>query len=165
MALATVGACPWPSPRSFRVLCALPFSRGVVSSMTSLPLASIRALARHSGRGRRSCIGDAFAAASRDSCLVRSRLLGRRRVTLSASLGWRAARILAEGDALMELADRLEAPRPVEPIGVALAKQLASDANSPLRVGAEPATLHIVDRPVTVALDLTPGRSAPTGEP
>lgn len=73
--------------------------------------------------------------------------------------------ILAEGDALMELADRLEAPRPVEPIGVALAKQLASDANSPLRVGAEPATLHIVDRPVTVALDLTPGRSAPTGEP
>jgi hypothetical protein len=73
--------------------------------------------------------------------------------------------ILAEADALMGLVHRIEAPRPVEPMGVALAKQLASDANSPLAVGAEPGTLHLVVRLATVALDVTPGHSAPAGEP
>jgi hypothetical protein len=73
--------------------------------------------------------------------------------------------ILAEADALMELVGRLEAPRPVEPMGVALAKQLANDANSPLAVGAEPGTLHMVVRLATVALDVTPGHGASAGEP
>ncbi len=65
----------------------------------------------------------------------------------------------------MELVGRLEAPRPVEPMGVALAKQLANDANSPLAVGAEPGTLHMVVRLATVALDVTPGHGASAGEP
>jgi hypothetical protein len=73
--------------------------------------------------------------------------------------------VLAEADALMDLVHRLEALRPVEAMGVALAKQLASDANSPLAVGAEPGTLHMVVRLATVALDLTPGHGAPASEP
>ena len=64
----------------------------------------------------------------------------------------------------MDLVHRLEAPRPVEAMGVALAKQLVSDASSPLAIRAEPGTLHMVVRLATVALDLTPGHGAPTDE-
>ena len=71
--------------------------------------------------------------------------------------------ILAEADALMDLVHRLEAPQPVEAMGVVLARQLVSDANSPLSVGADPGTLHMVVRLATVALDLTPRHGAPTG--
>lgn len=73
--------------------------------------------------------------------------------------------ILAEADALMDLAHRLEDARPVEAMGVALAKLVASDANSPLAIGAEPGTLHAVVRLATAALDLSPGHGAPAGEP
>lgn len=72
--------------------------------------------------------------------------------------------ILGEADALMELVRRLEAPQPVEAMGVALARQLISDANSPLAVGADPGTLHMVVRLTTAALDLTPRHGAPPGE-
>ncbi|HEY7965436.1 MAG TPA: hypothetical protein VID68_00245 [Solirubrobacteraceae bacterium] len=71
---------------------------------------------------------------------------------------------LAEIDALMDLAHRLEAARPVDAMGVALAKQLVSDANSPLAVGAEPGTLHAVVRLATVGLDLPPRLGAPPEE-
>lgn len=71
--------------------------------------------------------------------------------------------ILAEADALMALVDRLEAPRPVEAISVALAKHLATDANSPLAVGAEPGTLCLAVRLATVALGVTPGHGALAG--
>ncbi len=65
----------------------------------------------------------------------------------------------------MDLAHRLEDARPVEAMGVALAKLVASDANSPLAIGAEPGTLHAVVRLATAALDLSPGHGAPAGEP
>ena len=39
-------------------------------------------------------------------------------------------------------------------MGVALAKQLASGAKSPLAVGAEPGTFHMVVRLAMVALDV-----------
>jgi hypothetical protein len=61
---------------------------------------------------------------------------------------------------LTDLAVRLLATRPVNPIGVALAKVPVSDADSPLRVGAEPGTLYAVVRLATAAMDSSP---APTG--
>lgn len=72
--------------------------------------------------------------------------------------------ILGEADALMHLIRRLEAPEPVEAMGVALAKQLLSDASSPLAIGAEPGTLHAVVRLATAALVLAPGHNAPVVE-
>lgn len=68
--------------------------------------------------------------------------------------------IIEETDALLDLANRLEAPRPAEAMGVALAKMLVADANSPLAVGAEPGTLHTVVGLATVALDVSPRRPA-----
>ncbi len=57
------------------------------------------------------------------------------------------------------------ATRPVNPMGVALAKVLVSDADSPLRVGAEPGTLYTVVRLATAALDLSPSQGGVfTGE-
>ena len=73
--------------------------------------------------------------------------------------------ILSEADALMDLVHRLEAERPVEAMGVALAKQVVSDANSPLALGADPGTLHMVVRLATVALEVSPRHSATAGEP
>jgi hypothetical protein len=64
--------------------------------------------------------------------------------------------VLAEADALMDLADRLEDVRPVEPMGVALAKLIATGPDSPLAVGAEPGTMRTVVRLATVALDVSP---------
>ena len=64
--------------------------------------------------------------------------------------------VLAEADALTDLAIRLVATRPVNPMGVALAKVLVSDADSPLRVGGEPGTLYTVVRLATAALDVSP---------
>lgn len=61
--------------------------------------------------------------------------------------------ILAEADALTDLAIRLVATRAVNPMGVALAQVLVSDADSPLRVGAEPGTLYTVVRLATAAMD------------
>ena len=73
--------------------------------------------------------------------------------------------VLAEADALTDLAIRLVATRPVNPMGVALAKVLVSDPDSPLRVGAEPATLYTVVRLATAALDVSPSQGgAVTGE-
>jgi hypothetical protein len=72
--------------------------------------------------------------------------------------------IVAESDALADLAVRLVATRPVNPMGVALAKVLVSDANSPLRVGAEPGTLYAVARLATAALECSPARSGPANE-
>ena len=73
--------------------------------------------------------------------------------------------ILAEADALTDLAIRLVATRPVNPMGVALAKVLVSDADSPLRVGAEPGTLYAVVRLATAALDVSPAQGgAAAGE-
>ena len=72
--------------------------------------------------------------------------------------------ILAESDALTDLAVRLVATRPVNPMGVALAKVLVSDVDSPLRVGAEPGTLHAVVRLATAALDSSPAQSGPASE-
>lgn len=72
--------------------------------------------------------------------------------------------VRAESDALADLAVRLVAIRPVNPMGVALAKLLVSDANSPLRVGAEPGTLHAVVRLATAALERLPARSGPANE-
>jgi hypothetical protein len=73
--------------------------------------------------------------------------------------------VLAEADALTDLAIRLVAKRPVNPMGVALAKVLVSDADSPLRVGAEPGTLHTVVRLATAALDVSPAQGdVVTGE-
>jgi hypothetical protein len=89
------------------------------------------------------------------------------RTAPSDRLGFAAlarSEILAEADALTDLVHRLEAARPVEARGVALAKQLVSDTNSPLAVGAEPGTLHTVVRLATVALDLSPGHGVPSGE-
>lgn len=72
---------------------------------------------------------------------------------------------LAEADALTDLAIRLVATRRVNPMGVALAKVLVSDADSPLRVGAEPGTLHTVVRLATAALDVSPSQGGVvTGE-
>ena len=73
--------------------------------------------------------------------------------------------ILAEADALMDLVHRLEAERPVEAMGVALAKQVVSDANSPLALGADPGTLHMFVRLATVALEVSPRHGATAGEP
>jgi hypothetical protein len=72
--------------------------------------------------------------------------------------------ILAEADALMDLVRRLEAAQPTQAMGVALAKELVSDANSPLAIGAEPGTLHTFVRLATVALDISPGHAAPAAE-
>lgn len=73
--------------------------------------------------------------------------------------------VLAEAEALTDLAVRLVATRPVNPMGVALAKVLVSDANSPLRVGAEPGTLCMVVRLATAALDVPPSQGGVvTGE-
>jgi hypothetical protein len=68
--------------------------------------------------------------------------------------------ILAEADALTDLAVRLVATGPVNPMGVALAKVLVSDADSPLRVGGEPGTLYAVVRLATAAMDCSPAQSA-----
>ncbi len=68
------------------------------------------------------------------------------------------SKVLAEADALTDLAVRLVAMRPVNPMGVALARVLVSDANSPLRVGAEPGTLYAVVRLATAALDVLPSQ-------
>ena len=73
--------------------------------------------------------------------------------------------VLAESDALMDLVRRLEAARPVEAMGVALAKVIARGADSPLAVGAEPGTLHITVRLATVALDGPPASPWPLGDP
>ncbi len=73
--------------------------------------------------------------------------------------------ILAEADALTDLAVRLVATRPVNPMGVALAKVLLSDADSPLRVGAEPGTLYAVVRLATAAMDSSPAQSGAASEP
>jgi hypothetical protein len=67
------------------------------------------------------------------------------------------AQILAEADALRDLAVRLVGVRPVNPMGVALAKVLVSDAHSPLRVGGEPGMLRAAARLATAALD-APGQ-------
>ncbi|MHB8695841.1 MAG: hypothetical protein ACYDHH_31890 [Solirubrobacteraceae bacterium] len=73
--------------------------------------------------------------------------------------------VLAEAEALTDLAIRLVATRPVNPMGVALAKVLVSDADSPLRVGAEPGTLYTIVRLATAALDVSPFHGgAVTGE-
>jgi hypothetical protein len=72
--------------------------------------------------------------------------------------------ILEEADALTDLAVRLVATRPVNPMGVALAKVLVSDADSPLRVGAEPGTLHAVVRLATAAMDSSPAQSGAASE-
>jgi hypothetical protein len=73
--------------------------------------------------------------------------------------------VLAEADALTDLAIRLVATRSVDPMGVALAKVLVSDAESPLRVGAEPGTLYTVVRLATAALDVSPSQGGVvTGE-
>jgi hypothetical protein len=68
--------------------------------------------------------------------------------------------ILAEAHALTDLAVRLAATGPVNPMGVALAKVLVSDADSPLRVGGEPGTLYAVVRLATAAMDGAPAQSA-----
>jgi hypothetical protein len=73
--------------------------------------------------------------------------------------------VLAEADALTDLAIRLVATRPVNPMGVALAKVLVSGTNSSLRVGAAPGTLHAVVRLATAALDVAPAKGdVVTGE-
>lgn len=66
----------------------------------------------------------------------------------------------------MDLVRRLEDPRPAQAMGVALAlaKELLSDANSPLAAGADPGTLHAVLRLATVALDISPGHGALAAE-
>ena len=71
--------------------------------------------------------------------------------------------ILAESDALMDLVQRLEAPGPVEPMGVALARLLVTDPVSPLCVPPEPGALYAVVRLATAALGATVERpnSAP----
>ena len=66
---------------------------------------------------------------------------------------------------MTDLAIRLVATRPVNPMGAALAKVLVSDAGSPLRVGAKPGTLYTVVRLATAALDVSPSQGgAATGE-
>jgi hypothetical protein len=60
--------------------------------------------------------------------------------------------LLAESDALMDLAWRLEAPRQVEPMGVALARLLVTDPVSPLYVRSDPGTLYTVVRLATAAM-------------
>lgn len=66
---------------------------------------------------------------------------------------------------MMDLVVRLEATRPVKPMGVALANVLVTDADSPLKVGAQPGTLYAVVRLATVALDSLPAHGSPAGEP
>lgn len=73
--------------------------------------------------------------------------------------------ILAEADALTDLAVRLVATRPVNPMRVALAKVLVSDADSPLRVSAPPGTLYAVVRLATAAMDSSPAQSGAASEP
>ena len=81
----------------------------------------------------------------------------------SGLLGVRSE-ILAESDASMDLVVRLEATRPVKPMGVALANVLVTDADSLLRVGAQPGTLYAVVRLATVALDSLPAHGSRAGE-
>jgi hypothetical protein len=64
--------------------------------------------------------------------------------------------ILAEAEVLRDPAARLEAQRPVNPMGVALANALVSGANGPLKVGSEPGTVHAVVGLATVALEFSP---------
>jgi hypothetical protein len=66
--------------------------------------------------------------------------------------------ILAESDALTDLVRRLEAPGPVEPMGVALARLLVTDPVSPLSVPSEPGTIYMVVRLATAAMGLSAGR-------
>ena len=63
----------------------------------------------------------------------------------------------------MDLVVRLEATRPVKPMGVALANVLVTDADSPLRVGAQPGTLYAGVRLATVALDSLPAHASRGG--
>jgi hypothetical protein len=79
-----------------------------------------------------------------------------------ASLG--RSEVLAEADALLDPVRRLEAERPLEPMGVALARVLARDPNSPLAVGAEPRTLRAVGRLATAALDVAPASTGQAGD-
>lgn len=72
--------------------------------------------------------------------------------------------ILAEADALTGLAVRSVAKRPVNPVGVALATVLVSDADSPLRVGTEPGTLYAVVRLATAAMDSSPPQNGAARE-
>jgi hypothetical protein len=72
--------------------------------------------------------------------------------------------ILAEADALTDLEIRLVATRPANPMGVALAKIPVSDADSPLRVGAQPGTLYAVVRLATAAMDSSPAQSGAASE-
>lgn len=66
---------------------------------------------------------------------------------------------------MTDLAIRLVATRPVNPMGVALAKVLVSDADSPLRVGGEPGTLYTLVRLAIAPLDVSPSQGGlVTGE-
>jgi len=79
-------------------------------------------------------------------CRARSRRAIARRLRRIVVSGYDAgsplarSEILEESNALIDLALRLEAPEPVEPMGVALAKVVA--AGGPLPLGVTPGTLH-----------------------
>ena len=154
----------------------MPFLSRVPCSARICVLARRRALDQRlaAGIGPRSDPALGLRAAQLCRRRVRRGIARRLRRTVAAArtassdrLGFAAlarSEILAEADALTDLVHRLEAARPVEAMGVALAKQLVSDANSPLAVGAEPGTLHTVVRLATMALDLTPGHGPHSGE-
>ena len=56
-------------------------------------------------------------------------------------------------DALLDLAERLRAPRPVDPDGVRLARELLVDGCGPLYAPAEPGHLHAAALRALRALD------------
>ena len=60
----------------------------------------------------------------------------------------------------MDLVRRLEAAQPTRAIGIALAKELVSDADSPLAIATEPGTLRTFVRLATLAGDPSPGHGA-----
>ena len=154
----------------------MPFLSNVTCSVRVSVLARRRALDHQLAAGIDPRSNPALGLRAAQLCRGRVRRGIARRLRRTIAAAWKAPSdrvgstplaprdILGEADALMDLVHRLEAPRPVEAMGVALAKQLVSDASSPLAIRAEPGTLHMVVRLATVALDLTPGHGAPTDE-
>ena len=69
--------------------------------------------------------------------------------------------IFAESVALMDFVVRLVGHASGQAEGVALANVFVTDADSPLRVGAQPGTLDAVVRLATVALDSLPAHASP----